>query len=145
MTAQPPLNTKGMLKMIYELPFLILFAILFPKALRFLFALLFLGGIALLGEVHANDFLATRECTVAFKNKAPIHTTCIIKGGEQGGIIDVSIRTPDGRVYSLDGPIDGEGGHEFLLQNHLAKKTSQENAVETCYSRDDGKLEICAK
>ena len=56
MTAQPPLNTKGMLKMIYALLFLILFAILFPKALRFLFALLFIGGIMLLGEVHANYF-----------------------------------------------------------------------------------------
>jgi hypothetical protein len=33
------------LPMIIALLFLILFAILFPKALRFLFALLFLGGI----------------------------------------------------------------------------------------------------
>jgi hypothetical protein len=40
-------------KMIYALLFLILFAILFPKALRFLFALLFIGGLVALGEVHA--------------------------------------------------------------------------------------------
>jgi hypothetical protein len=39
--------------MIIALLFLILFAILFPKALRFLFALSFIGGIVLLGEVHA--------------------------------------------------------------------------------------------
>jgi hypothetical protein len=131
--------------MIIALLFLILFAILFPGALRFLFVLLFIGGIMILGEVHAADFLVARECTVALKNKAPIHTSCIIKGGEQGGIIDVSIRTPDGHIYLLDGPIDGEGGHAFLLQNHPAKKTSPENAAETCYSRNDGILEICAK
>jgi hypothetical protein len=41
--------------MIIALLFLILFAILFPKALRFLFALLFIGGIMMLGEVHAAD------------------------------------------------------------------------------------------
>ena len=41
--------------MIIALLFLILFAILFPKALRFLFALLFIGGIMLLGEVHAKS------------------------------------------------------------------------------------------
>jgi hypothetical protein len=39
--------------MIVSLLFLILFAILFPKALRFLFALMFIGAIVLLGEVHA--------------------------------------------------------------------------------------------
>ena len=39
--------------MIVALLFLILFAILFPKALRFLLALLFIGGIMILGEVHA--------------------------------------------------------------------------------------------
>jgi hypothetical protein len=43
-------------KMICALLFLILFAILFPKALRFLFALLFIGGIVLLGEVHAANY-----------------------------------------------------------------------------------------
>jgi hypothetical protein len=40
-------------KMIYVLLFLILFAILFPKALRFLFALLLIGGIMAIGEVRA--------------------------------------------------------------------------------------------
>jgi hypothetical protein len=39
--------------MIIALLMLILFAILFPKVLRFLFALLFLGGIIALSEVHA--------------------------------------------------------------------------------------------
>ena len=39
--------------MIIALLFLILFAILFPKALRFLFALLFIGMIAALGAAHA--------------------------------------------------------------------------------------------
>ena len=39
--------------MIAALLFLILFAILFPKALRFLFALLFIGMIVALGQAHA--------------------------------------------------------------------------------------------
>jgi hypothetical protein len=94
---------------------------------------------------HAADFVVNRVCTVAREGKAPIHTACIIKGGEQGGILDVYISIPDGHTYSLDGPIDGEGGHKFLLQNHPAKKTSLENDDETCYSRNDGKLVICAK
>jgi hypothetical protein len=42
--------------MIIALLFLILFAILYPKALRLLFALLFIGGIMLLGEVHAANY-----------------------------------------------------------------------------------------
>jgi hypothetical protein len=39
--------------MIYALLFLILFALLFPKALKFLLALMFIGGIVAIGEVHA--------------------------------------------------------------------------------------------
>jgi hypothetical protein len=41
--------------MIIALLFLILFAILFRGALRFLFALIFIGGIVILGEVHAEN------------------------------------------------------------------------------------------
>ena len=41
--------------MIIALLFLILFAILFPKALRFLFALLFIGMIVALGQAHADQ------------------------------------------------------------------------------------------
>jgi hypothetical protein len=41
--------------MIVALLFLILFAILFPKALRFLCVLLFILGIAILGEAHAKQ------------------------------------------------------------------------------------------
>jgi hypothetical protein len=52
--------------MIYALLFLILFAILFPKALRFLFALLFIGGIMILGEVHAGP-MATASCNDTLK------------------------------------------------------------------------------
>jgi hypothetical protein len=39
--------------MTIALLFLILFAILFPRSLRFLFALLFIGGIVALSEAHA--------------------------------------------------------------------------------------------
>jgi hypothetical protein len=41
--------------MINVLLFLILFAILFPRSLKFLLALIFIGGVMLLGEVHANE------------------------------------------------------------------------------------------
>jgi hypothetical protein len=50
--------------MIAALLFLILFALLFPKALRFLFALLLLGGIMILGGAHAagaNDDLPIKD------------------------------------------------------------------------------------
>jgi hypothetical protein len=39
--------------MIIALLFLILFAILFPKALKFLLAMMLIGGIVILGEAHA--------------------------------------------------------------------------------------------
>jgi hypothetical protein len=92
----------------------------------------------------AHDFLINRDCSIAVKGRAPLHTICTIQGGMQGGGLDVSIRTPDGHIYSLEGPIDMEGGNKFLLQNHAARKTSSDDAVETCYARTDGILEICA-
>ena len=58
--------------MIIALLFLILFAILFPKALRFLFALLFLGGIMVLGEVHAKP----TQCSLAIDGKVYINKIC---------------------------------------------------------------------
>jgi hypothetical protein len=62
----------------------------------------------------------------------------------QGGGLDVSVRTPDGHAYSLEGPIDREDGDKFLLQNHEARKLSADDATTTCYARTDGMLEICA-
>jgi hypothetical protein len=62
----------------------------------------------------------------------------------QGGTIDVSIRAPDGKRYALEGPIDGDEGHEFLLQKHPAFKRHDENAEDgNCYARKDGKLTLC--
>jgi hypothetical protein len=64
--------------MIIALLFLILFAILFPKALRFLFALLFLGAIIVLGEVHA---ATNRESTdQLISSYAPTKARCIKYG-----------------------------------------------------------------
>src|ERR1700738_2703404 len=42
--------------MIAALLFLILFAILFPRALKFLLLLMFIGAIMILGEVHAASY-----------------------------------------------------------------------------------------
>jgi hypothetical protein len=91
------------------------------------------------------DFLEKRTCTLDFgNNRAPIHTRCVISGGMQGGTIDVSIRTPDGRTYALEGPIDGEKGHKFLLQQHPAFRRHNEMVDDNnCYARKDGRLTMC--
>lgn len=47
--------------MIIAILFLILFAILFPGTLRFLFVLLLLGGIMILGGAHASQQMNCRQ------------------------------------------------------------------------------------
>ena len=92
----------------------------------------------------AYEFLEKRECTLEFPTRPPVHTTCLIDGGMQGGSIDVSIKTPDGKKYPLEGPIDGEEGSIYLLQHKRAKEVSTEDDPRgTCYARNDGKLTIC--
>src|ERR1700730_12557020 len=54
--------------MIIALLFLILFAILFPKALKFLLLLMFIGGIMILGEAHAEVDAGTIPCTDIVNN-----------------------------------------------------------------------------
>ena len=63
--------------MIIALLFLILFAILFPKALRFLFALLFIGGIVALGEVRATPRESTGQLIMSYE---PTKARCIKYG-----------------------------------------------------------------
>jgi hypothetical protein len=58
--------------MIVALLFLILFALLFPRALRFLFALVFIGGIMALGEVHAEP----TQCSLTINGKVYINKIC---------------------------------------------------------------------
>jgi hypothetical protein len=48
-------------------------------------------------QVAAMDFLEKRECILGRPSRAPVHTRCVISGGMQGGTIDVSIKTPDGK------------------------------------------------
>jgi hypothetical protein len=95
--------------------------------------------------VSAMDFLEKRVCVLDFgNNHAPVHTRCVIHGGIQNGTIDVSVRTPDGRTYPLDGPVDGEEGHKYLLQNRPAVHSVDDSAeAGSCYARTDGKLKIC--
>lgn len=52
--------------------FLILFAILFPKALKFLLLLLFIGGIMVIGGAHA----APTQCSLAIDGKVYINKIC---------------------------------------------------------------------
>ena len=73
-------------------------------------------GAMMLGPALAYDFMQKRDCSLETPKGAPVHTTCLVKGGMQGGTIDLSLSTPDGKSYSLEGPIDGEDGHVFLLQ-----------------------------
>jgi hypothetical protein len=93
-------------------------------------------------QVHGMDLLEKRECTVVRPSHAPVHTRCVISGGVQGGTIDVSIKTPDGKRYALEGPIDGEDGHKFLLEHHPASKGS-ESDEQQCYQQTDASFEIC--
>ena len=102
---------------------------------------LFLSEAASIRAV-AMDFLERRECTIGRPSRAPIHTRCIISGGMQGGVIDVSIKTPDGKRYALEGPIDGEEGHKFLLEHRTASKMSESDELQ-CYRRTDAQLELC--
>ena|ERR1019366_7977345 len=93
----------------------------------------------------AANFLEKRICLLDFgDNRAPLHTRCIISGRMQGGIIDVSIRTPDGKTYALEGPIDGEEGNKFPFQKRPASNFHN-NAMDesNCYKRVDQKLSIC--
>jgi hypothetical protein len=93
-------------------------------------------------QISAMDFLEKRECTVGKSSRAPVHTRCVISGGIQGGTIDVSIKTPDGEQYALEGPIDGEEGHKFMLEHHPANR-SDDGPESQCYRRIDAQLELC--
>jgi hypothetical protein len=93
-------------------------------------------------QVAAIDFREKRECTVSSPPRAPARTPCVISGGIQGGTIDISIKTVDGNMYALEGPIDGEEGHKFLLDHHSASKGSESTDWQ-CYRRNDAQLELC--
>lgn len=97
---------------------------------------------ALADQAAAMEFLEKRNCTVGKPSRTPIHTQCVISGGIQGGVIDVSIKTPDGKRYTLEGPIDGEEGHKFLLQHRPASKAAEDSRGQ-CYIGNDGQLELC--
>jgi hypothetical protein len=111
------------------------------KAVTSIFVGLLLSG-ATNTQVAAMDFLEKRECSLGRPSRAPIHTQCVISGGMQGGTIDVSIKTPDGRQYALEGPIDGETGHKFLLEHRPASR-GNETGEWQCYRRNDAVLELC--
>src|SRR4051794_12460412 len=85
----------------------------------------------------AMDFMEKRECTLTRPGRAGVHTKCLVTGGMQGGTIDVSIKTPDGKKYALEGPTDSENGGKYLLEGSPATNSGE------CYSRNDRKLSIC--
>src|ERR1700730_8712684 len=65
---------------------------------KWLFVTLLVAAMALVcGEgAFGFEFLEKRDCTLTFKARPPLHKTCVIQGGIQGGSLDVSIRTPVG-------------------------------------------------
>jgi hypothetical protein len=111
------------------------------KAFASIFVGLLLSGAAST-QVRAMDFLEKRECTLARPARAPVHTRCVISGGMQNGVIDISIKTPDGKRYALEGPIDGGDGDKFLLEHRPASKGDDSDEWQ-CYRRTDEKLELC--
>jgi hypothetical protein len=60
-----------------------------------------------------------------------------------GGTIDVELKTPDGKRYTLQGPVDGEEGKKYLLQEAPAHHFLRDTEPSTCYQRDDWQLTIC--
>lgn len=96
-------------------------------------------------QVAAMDFLAKRECMIVRPSRAPVHTRCVISGGMMNGRIDVAIKTPDGKIFALEGPIDGASGTDgfkYLLENRPARK-SDDVGDSQCYRRVDARLELC--
>lgn len=93
----------------------------------------------------AYSFLQKKECTIIKKGKAPVHTTCIGEGAEQGGSQDVEIRTPDGTKYSLQKEVIFKNGEEAGFKYRLQGKPAiqYEDGNEICYQRKDKTIEIC--
>ena len=105
---------------------------------------IFLSGAAST-QVAAVDFLEKRECTIGRPSRAPVHTRCVISGGMMNGRIDVGIKTPDGKIFALEGPIDGAAGTDgfkYLLENRPARKIDDVGDSQ-CYRRVDARLELC--
>lgn len=105
---------------------------------------IFLLGAAS-SQVAAVDFLEKRECTIGRPSRAPVHTRCVISGGMSNGRIDVGIKTPDGKTFALEGPIDGASGtdgYKYLLEGRPARK-SDDVGNSQCYRRVDARLELC--
>jgi hypothetical protein len=97
---------------IYALLFLILFAILFPKALRFLFALLFIGGIMALGEVHAKSMTPTSKALNACgKLSGAAYHDCLnkIPKCEAQIVKDINDFWHKGMTFSIDGGSEDPG------------------------------------
>jgi hypothetical protein len=61
-----------------------------------------------------------------------------------GAIMSGTTTNDDAWFYAHGGPVDGEEGHKYLLQNRPAVHSVEDSAeAGSCYAKTDGKLKIC--
>ena len=101
------------------------------------------GWMAVLVSIAtAYEFLEKRECTLQIPTRPAVHTTCVVSGGMSNGSIDVGIKVPDGKKYSLFGYLDKVDG--WVLNNKKAKQTSERvGEFPICVMTNDGAFELC--
>jgi hypothetical protein len=115
--------------MIIALLFMILIAILFPKALRFLFALLFIGGIMILGKVHAaTDEWATATVMAWKLAAAQCNRTIHFKGRACS------------RLASIESKLEGHGCTVNMAMWWCPLPKGEVISRECSHSEKDGKL-----
>lgn len=87
-------------------------------------------------QAHAMDFLEKQECTIGRPSRAPVHTQCVIWGGISSGRIDVESKTPDGKKFALDGPIDGTDGDKYPARGSPGNKGNRRHRRMAMLSTD---------
>lgn len=133
--------------MIYALLFLILFATLFPKVLQFLFALLFIGGIVFLGEVHAKPV----QCFLNVNGKTYINKICDGDFEKNGSFTLGTDNTPNGTgkrnkyfVYmnrNNDGTMAGYW-NGIEAESHASGPLGDLSKLGACWTNEQAK--VCA-
>lgn len=101
-----------------------------------------LAVLSVTEPAYAMDFLEKRECTVATHGRIPSHMKCIVSGGMSNGSMDVDVKTPDGKTYSLFGYLDRRDG--WTMNNRPATQTSEViREGPLCIRTLDEKIELC--
>ena len=81
------------------------------------------------------DFMEKRECLIDHRNNhVPVHTTCLIEGGIEGGSIDISAKTPNGMTYLLLDPGPDYPDQPSVLNGQKAEKSKDDIYPMGCYA-----------